>query len=985
MKSPRQVRSDIRTLTTHIGHVRDALLKKSDVSLAQIGKECRRTAETLSELLKAQHVPENYKVAVVGRFKTGKSTFVNELLGANLASEDTTPETAAVTTFSHGPKVKATVRFVAQDEWRRLQTLYAEDPRHIDAHRVKMWASFGKPRKNKDGEPQEPVDLAALERDYVKPLGHAVEIELADDGSKKSETAFRKRLKEFTSSGKPHHCLVQSIQITSPAPILDEGVLLIDTPGLDDIERFRVSLTEKTVEDVDAVLFLTQSGEAYGQSEKEFLVSLLRKGTVKQLIVVITQVDVTYAKHVRNAEDNDDDPEPLRQRIERERVRIAQDIAATLNELSQDDSPAMRRYREQLGNVEIAFTSAVLHRDWKANKPLPCAIDAADPGGVERLKGQLLRHLSTESRLAQAAQTIASGARMALLDLQSVLDTKLVAIRDIKDREVAEQKLDNFRRQFGEAGERFAGTVAQQVAALSDRLQARRDQQRTAIENVSLLAERELTAFETNDVMRHWRSRRSGYWGYMHDFQNRVANRIFPKVQEMLGEYTAAFAEFARSFEVYLNSLAREGAEVADSLELGATLPFDVTGKLKESLERSLQRAQELIEAEEQRVTSMLEDFVDDEVSERISAKRNEVTNILGKGTNVRQSAEVQAFYREVKQLLSDALVAHLRERSQSFGDFLVAEAQLAPTDALAEVQLLLEQAADNIRAAAAALVAGQKGAAEGLVAEIAESHREVLSRSDALLEASSEPVDESTKLGQLPTLSPQVPGEEGSSEQDAASQSRPPSATVAASPAAPALPPAPAAPPTTEVPDDESGDWADSVRSQATVVLDRLRLRDSTVGWPIEKLFSPRFLKGATRMRLIDPYLAGAHQLRNLNEFLIHAAEVAKPKEIEVYTAFAPDQHAEHQARALDNTARDLFRDYGTVLTVHRNTSHHDRYLLLDHGVMFKLGRGLDIYKPSYGLAVYRTAARKVRETEVDVFCWPGHPLTDAAAGRTA
>lgn len=59
MKSPRQVRSDIRTLTTHIGQVRDALLKKSDVSLAQIGKECRRTAESLSELLKAQHVPEN--------------------------------------------------------------------------------------------------------------------------------------------------------------------------------------------------------------------------------------------------------------------------------------------------------------------------------------------------------------------------------------------------------------------------------------------------------------------------------------------------------------------------------------------------------------------------------------------------------------------------------------------------------------------------------------------------------------------------------------------------------------------------------------------------------------------------------------------------------------------------------------------------------------------------------------------------------------
>ena len=107
MKSPRQVRSDIRTLTTHIGHVRDALHKKVDVTVAEVGKECKRTSDVLAELLKSQELPENYKVAVVGRFKTGKSSFVNELLGTQLASEDTNPETAAITTFRHGPSVKA--------------------------------------------------------------------------------------------------------------------------------------------------------------------------------------------------------------------------------------------------------------------------------------------------------------------------------------------------------------------------------------------------------------------------------------------------------------------------------------------------------------------------------------------------------------------------------------------------------------------------------------------------------------------------------------------------------------------------------------------------------------------------------------------------------------------------------------------------------------------------------------------------------------
>ena len=975
MKSPRQVRSDIRTLATHIGQVRDALHKKTDITTAQVGKECKRTADVLAELLKTQQLPESYKVAVVGRFKTGKSSFVNELLGARLASEDTNPETAAITTFRHGPRVKATVRFVSAEEWVKLQALYADDPKHIDAHRVKMWNSFGKPRKSKDGDADESFDLPALARQYLKPGGYSFDIELKDDGTKRAETDFRRQLKEFTSGAKPHHCLVQAIDIASPAPILDEGVLLIDTPGLDDTERFRVSLTEKTVDDVDAILFLTKSGESYGQSDKDFLLTLLRKGTVKQLIVVITQIDVTYQQHLDNAEANDEAPEPLSLRIQRERRRLAKELASTLSELSQDDSPAMRRYREQLGDIEIAFTSAKLHRDWKAGKPTFCAIDAADPGGVEKLKNQLLRMLSTESRLAVAAQNIASGSRMALLDLQSVLDTKLLAIRDIKDREVAEQKLRNFRDEFGQAGQRFEAAVKQQVDLLGERLDARRKQHATLVENIALLAERELVAFEMNDVGRHWRTRRSGYWGYMSDFQNRVANRIFPKVQEMLGEYTQAFADFARSFEVHLNTLSQEGASISASLELGATLPFDVTVKLKDSLERSLQRAQDLIAAEELRVTSLLDDFVSDEVSERIDAARGKVKEIWGTGTTRNQSGEVQTFYREVKQLLADALVKHLLERGLAFGAFLVEEAQTAPRDALEEVQVLLEQAADNIRAAATALVAGQKEAIETLVAAIKAEHEEVLTRSEQLLQMDAAPADASTKLGELPVTevvatrvpAPAVPGPDLPS---------PPSVTLT-----PTLVPAvePGGPRERPLPESE-GDWVEQLQRQATLVVHRILMRENDTGWPYEKVFPKRFLVGALRVRLVDTYLAKSHQLRNLNDFLLHLAESAHPKEVEVVTSYAPMEWIERQDRELDNAAKDLFKNYGVTLTLRRETGEHARSLTLDHGVLFKVDRGLDIYKPAVGLAEHRSANRRVRKTDIDVFCRPGHAL---AAGE--
>ncbi|GAB3629974.1 Bacterial dynamin-like protein [Pandoraea terrae] len=954
MKTPKQVRDDIRTLALHLGQVRESLLKRSGLTIAQIGKECKRTADAIDELLAAQELPEDYKVAVVGRFKTGKSSFVNELLGARLASEDTNPETAAITMFRHGTQVKATVRFVAQDEWVKLQALYGEDAKHIDAHRVKVWNGFGKPKKTRDGEPEEVFDLPALERQFIKPGGYTIEICLAADGSRQAETEFRRKLKEFTSGAKPHHCLVEAIEITSPAPILDEGVLLIDTPGLDDTERFRVGLTEKTVEDVDAILFLTKSGVAYSQSEKEFLLSLLRKGTVKQLIVVITQVDQTYEQHVRLADDNDEEPESLALRIQRERGRIAAEINATLDGLSHDDSPAMRRYREQLGDVEIAFTSAALHRDWKAKKPVQYAIDESDPGGVERLKAQLLRLLSTESRLALAAQNISTGARTSLLDLQAVLQTKLVAIRDIKDKEVAEQKLRTFRDEFGKTSARFEGAVNQQVTLLADRLRGKRTQHGILVENIALLAEQQLVEFEMNDVGRHWRTRRSGYWGYMHGFQTRVANRIFPKVQQMLGEYTELFSAFAKSFEVYLTSLSQEGDKISDSLELGSTLPFEVTTKLRDSLERSLQGAQELIATEELRVTTMLNDFVSDEVSERISERRATVSSIWGGGTTDSQSAEVLAFYREVKALLAQALMSHLTARGLEFGNFLVMEAEGAPRDALNEVQVLLEQATDNIRAAATALVVGQKEAVQSLVAAIEGDNADVLRRADELMQLGTTSVDDSMKLG----VSPESHAVDNDSLRVVAPDTESTRTTAVGS-------------------DAMSGGWAASVQRDATVVVKRIRLQDGSVGWPYDKLFEPTYLKGAVRMTLIDPYLAAHHQIRNMNEFLLHVAEAARPKEIEIITGFAPTESVAHQERAIDNTAKDLFQNFGVLLKVRRETGLHDRYLVVDHGVLFKLGRGLDIYKPAMGLATHRPASRRVRESEIDVFALPGHFLT--------
>lgn len=941
MKSPKKLKAEIQTLRGSVEEIRETLLHKvrdAKQPAWGIGRDCAKAAEALDSILKTQIVPEHYKVAVVGRFKAGKSSFVNELLGARLAGEDTSPETAAVTTFTHGTNVRAKIRFVGTEAWDGLRKLYGDDPKHIDAHRMKMWSSFdGKARKNSDGEVVETFDLAALERTYVRPGGHMLEISLDKPGDKKSENQFRRRLKEFTSGTRPHHCLVEGIEITSPSPLLDEGVLLVDTPGLDDTERFRVTLTEKAVEDVDAVLFLTQSGVAYGQSEKDFMLTLLRRGTVKQLIFVITQVDKTYEQHLSAAEDNDEDPETLAQRIRREERRIRDEIDATLAELGNDDSPSMARYREQLGVVGLVFTSARKHRDWKDGKDVDHGIHADDPGGIEGMKAQLLKLLSTESRLALVAHNIASGTKSALDDLLGVIANRRAALRDIRDGEVAEQRLATFRGEFESARTRFQSAAEADVEVLRRNLADSDKRNNHLIEAIGLLADRELGAFESSDVGKHWKTRRSGYWGYMHDLQGKVANRIFPRVQQLLSEMTSHFAVFVDHFEKHLSALSGTSSELAGKLDLGDTLPFDLTKTLSGSLGKSLAAANELIATEEQRIISFLDDFVSDEVSDKISDAREKVSDIFGKGTTYHQSSEVRAFYSEVRALLQEALTNHLRERATAFGGFLVIEADGVPRNALAEVDATLAGAEQDIKAAATAHVGGERETFERECDKIGEALRSVVEQCVPLIDSH----DESTEV-----------------ENSVVAPAFCPSVDVDSRPAQKS---------------EAEGEWFGRIQSDATETLKRLTLKDGDTEWPYERIFEKELLAGCSKVALIDPYLAQPHQVRNLKEFVLVIAECAKPKELVVVTSTAWNEGAGANVRIMEEVGKDLFRSYGTSLTITIDPTIHDRYVVFDHGLLFKLGRGLDIYKPATGLASHRQASRKVRRTDIDVFAVEG------------
>ena len=648
--SPKQLRRDIDAANQKIELVRRILDANSQERAWGLGVECFKTSQALKELLDQHDVPTEYKVAVVGRFKAGKSSFVNELLGRSLAGENTNPETAAVTTFRHGTGIKASIHFLGREEWLMLKQLHHEDPKSHDAQRVANWTKFAKRKadpEDPDGEVFDEAALAKLEAEFLQSGGSAREIRLDESLGKKGASSFRRELKRYTTGSKPHHCLVQSIEITTPSPLLDEGVLLIDTPGLDDTERFRVNLTEDAVQAVDAILFLTQSGVAYGQSEKDFLLTLLRKGTVKQLVFVITQVDKTYAQHLRQAREEGEIADSVSKRIQIERRRLEQQVEATLLELGEgSDSPALQRYREQLGDVEVVFTSAANHRDWLAKEVVNHPIRNDDPGGMLAVKDSLLELLSTESRLAATARAVEAGAGSVLDTMLRVIDNRRTAVHSIKNREEAERKLGAFRQQLEQAGDRFRATTSQDTETLRAGLAAKTRLAQVLIENIVLQADAVLARYETDDAARHWKTRRSGRWGYMQALQAQVANVIFPRVSGLLSEQQTEFEAFIAKFRAHLLSLSEASVSVAESLELGSEVRLDVGERLSEFLASVLVNLQTMISGEEERIVALLDDFVSEDVAERISGAREAVTDEWGTGTTYRQTERVKQFTR---------------------------------------------------------------------------------------------------------------------------------------------------------------------------------------------------------------------------------------------------------------------------------------------------------------------------------------------------
>ncbi|SHI56120.1 Dynamin family protein [Malonomonas rubra DSM 5091] len=170
-----------------------------------------------------------FHLAVLGQFKRGKSTLLNALLGDDLLPTDILPVTAIPTFIKSGDEVGAAVYF-----------LNREKPERFSA----------------DGE----KSLAAFLSEYV------------------------------TEAGNPHNrLLVRRVEISHPAQLLKQGVVLVDTPGVGSTLKHNTEVAHQILPECDAALFLVSPDPPITEMELEYLEQI--KQQLPRTFYLLNKVD----------------------------------------------------------------------------------------------------------------------------------------------------------------------------------------------------------------------------------------------------------------------------------------------------------------------------------------------------------------------------------------------------------------------------------------------------------------------------------------------------------------------------------------------------------------------------------------------------------------------------------------------------------------------------------------------------------------------
>lgn len=205
---------------------------------------------------------QKFSIGITGVMNAGKSTMLNALMGQEILGSAVVPETANLTIVKYDKHPSAQVYYWNKAEWNNIEE---------SAKEITSIAQFVKETKSifKD-------DLDT----YIKEEAYYEEVDINNLAAYTSAEASLKKCN-----------LVKYVELKSDLKFLENGIEIVDTPGLDDPVIQREEITKEYIAQCDLMLHLMNVSQSATLKDIEFVIDALLYQNITKILIVITRAD----------------------------------------------------------------------------------------------------------------------------------------------------------------------------------------------------------------------------------------------------------------------------------------------------------------------------------------------------------------------------------------------------------------------------------------------------------------------------------------------------------------------------------------------------------------------------------------------------------------------------------------------------------------------------------------------------------------------
>ncbi|WP_100372746.1 dynamin family protein [Bacillus sp. FJAT-45037] len=243
-----------------LGEVRELIEKEPSPKV--IERERKRLLSRIDRYSK-----RSFMISLFGAFSAGKSSFANALLGEQILPVSPHPTTATVTTVrrstTNHQHLSVVVEVKSKEQLElEIKSVAKQLDETLTLEDLKKW------------RPSEQLKATSWQRTYVSYLLTLKESLKSTEWKLGCEmTISHEELGNYVAN-EAYACLIHHVTIYYDCPLTLEGIVLVDTPGVNSIHGRHTNVAFTQLRESDAIFYVTYYNHAFSKSDQHFLTQI---------------------------------------------------------------------------------------------------------------------------------------------------------------------------------------------------------------------------------------------------------------------------------------------------------------------------------------------------------------------------------------------------------------------------------------------------------------------------------------------------------------------------------------------------------------------------------------------------------------------------------------------------------------------------------------------------------------------------------------